>query len=299
MVALDVAAPARMPAHQREPSKAFGRLRDAVRGRGREAAPQLTLITALYLAYRVGRILASGEVGRAFDDAHTMWSFEQWLHLPSETAVQSFFVGRHFFAEAANLYYATAHFTFAVGALLWLWMFRPDFYRWTRNVMVGLTGSAMILHAVLPLAPPRMLPSFGFVDLGSMYGQSVYGPPASDKLANQFAAMPSLHVGWALVLSIALVLATRSHWRWLWLLHPLITTVVVVGTGNHFWLDAVAAMVLLMGSMVVCAPTRPRASDLQRLTADVTTGPQSPVKPTVTSKSLADVVPVTFDRSPE
>ncbi len=80
-----------------------------------------------------------------------------------------------------------------------------------------------------------------------MYGQT----PATDTMANQFAAMPSLHVGWAVMVAVGLIAATRSRWRWLWLLHPAITLFVVVGTANHYWLDAIVVVALLAVALTV------------------------------------------------
>ncbi|WP_330250021.1 phosphatase PAP2 family protein [Nocardia sp. NBC_00565] len=230
-------------------SPAFGgvaeRMRAAVHGRGGEAVRQLALITVLYLGYRVGRMFTADDTVHALANARAMLSFEDRLGLPEETTLQGVFLHRDFLAVPANFYYATAHFTVAVGVLLWLWMFRPQHYRWTRNLMVALTGAALAVHVLMPLAPPRMLPEYGFVDLAAVHGQSVYGAPDSGGLSNQFAAMPSLHVGWALLLAFAVVAATRGAWRWLALAHPVLTTLVVVGTGNHYWLDAIIAVVLL------------------------------------------------------
>jgi hypothetical protein len=115
------------------------------------------------------------------------------------------------------------------------------------------------VHLAFPLAPPRMLTDVGFIDTAAAYGPSVYGPPASDSLANQYAAMPSLHVGWAVLVAAGLIAATRSRWRWLWLLHPIVTALVVAGTGNHYWIDGFAACLLLAGATV--ALSRSRRSD--------------------------------------
>jgi hypothetical protein len=90
-----------------------------------------------------------------------------------------------------------------------------------------------------------MLPATGLVDTGRLYGPSVYGNPHTDTFSHQFAAMPSLHVGWALVVAVALIVTTRGRRRWLWLLHPAITLLVVVGTANHYWSDSIAAALLL------------------------------------------------------
>ncbi|PXX68940.1 PAP2 superfamily protein [Nocardia tenerifensis] len=221
------------------------RLRAAVQGRGREAVRQLALITVLYLGYRVGRMFTADDRVRAFGNARGLLGLEDRLWLPEETTLQSVFVHHDSFAVPANFYYATAHFTVAVAVLLWLWIFRPEHYRWTRNLMVALTAAALVVHVLVPLAPPRMLPDLGFVDLAAVHGQSVYGSAESGGLSNQFAAMPSLHVGWALLLAFAIVAATSTPWRWLALIHPVLTTLIVVGTGNHYWLDVIVAVALL------------------------------------------------------
>jgi hypothetical protein len=85
----------------------------------------------------------------------------------------------------------------------------------------------------------------------------VYGPAETDHLSNQFAAMPSLHFGWALMVAIGLIAATRSRWRWLWLLHPLVTLLVIVGTANHYWLDAIVAAALLGIALAVIRDPAP------------------------------------------
>jgi hypothetical protein len=82
-----------------------------------------------------------------------------------------------------------------------------------------------------------------------LFGPNVYGPPAGGSIANQFAAMPSLHIGWAMLVAIGLIAATRSRWRWLWLAHPIITILVVVATANHWWLDGIVALLLLAGAL--------------------------------------------------
>jgi hypothetical protein len=121
-------------------------------------------------------------------------------------------------------------------------------------VLAAVTAAALVLHLLFPLAPPRMLAATGLVDTARVYGPSVYGDPAADSLSNQFAAMPSLHFGWALMVAIGLIAATRSRWRWLWPAHPMLTLLVIVGTANHYWLDAMAAAALLGLALAVTLP---------------------------------------------
>ncbi|QIQ01694.1 phosphatase PAP2 family protein [Streptomyces liangshanensis] len=226
------------------------RIGPAERKQGSSARPplvrELLLVVGLFLVYKIGRQLADGRTGEAFGNARHVWDFERAVHLPSETAVQGALLHSDTLVHVANTYYATVHFPATVLFLAWLYWRRPVHYVWSRRVLTALTGAALVLHLTVPLAPPRMLASTGLIDTGRVFGPSVYGAsPASDQLSNQYAAMPSLHVGWALMVAVGLIVATRSRWRWLWLLHPLLTLFVVVSTANHYWLDAIVAVALL------------------------------------------------------
>ncbi|MEU8710041.1 phosphatase PAP2 family protein [Streptomyces sp. NPDC048565] len=207
---------------------------------------ELLLIAGLFLVYKLGRQAANGHVEEAFRNAGHVWSFERAAGLPGEGVVQGVLLRSHTLVQLANTYYATVHFPATLAFLVWLYWRRPRHYVWSRRVLAALTGAALALHLLFPLAPPRMLHAAGLVDTGQVYGPSVYGrTPATDSMANQFAAMPSLHFGWALVVAVGLIAATRSRWRLLWLLHPLLTLLVVVGTANHYWLDVIVVTALL------------------------------------------------------
>ncbi|GAA2699932.1 phosphatase PAP2 family protein [Actinoplanes palleronii] len=209
------------------------------------ALRELGLVAVLFLIYKVGRLAANGHVSEAFSNARAVWDLEHRLHLPGELSFQHRLLTWHWLVEVANSYYAYVHFPATIACLIWLYVYRPAHYRWTRNILVLLTGTALLVHFVMPLAPPRMLTDTGMLDLGRLYGPAVYGAPETDQLSNQYAAMPSLHVGWAVVVAVALIAATSGRWRGLWLAHPVVTLLVVVGTGNHYWLDAIAAVGLL------------------------------------------------------
>ena len=135
------------------------------------------------------------------------------------------------------------HFAALGILLLWLFIRHRDRYPQVRTTIVLLTASCLLIQ-LIPVAPPRLLPSFGFVDTAEQYGQSVYtalqavGP-------DQLSAMPSVHVGWAVLVGASVVLISTSRWRWLALLHPAITIFVVAATANHFWLDGIVAVALL------------------------------------------------------
>ncbi|KUN80461.1 phosphatase PAP2 family protein [Streptomyces griseoruber] len=222
---------------------------------------ELLLVAGLFLVYKVGRQLATGHTAEAFRNAADVWHAERRLHLPGEGAVQSLLLHGDVLVRVANTYYATVHFPATLAFLVWLYLRRPAHYVWARRVLAAVTAAALVLHLTFPLAPPRMLAAAGLTDTARVYGPSVYGPPQTDQLSNQFAAMPSLHFGWALMVAVGLIVATRSRWRWLWLLHPLVTLLVIVGTANHYWLDAIVAGALLGAALaVIHVPARTAAT---------------------------------------
>ncbi|GAA3922556.1 phosphatase PAP2 family protein [Actinoplanes auranticolor] len=210
---------------------------------------ELALIAALWAAYSLGRLAADGHVATATANASRVWDLERLLRLPGETGLQHLLLRSGAVIEAANSYYAYVHFPATIAFLLWVYLRRPGHYRPVRNTLALLTGTALAVHLIFPLAPPRMLAATGLIDTGRLFGPSVYGSPATDSVTNQYAAMPSLHVGWSLLVACTLLRLTRGRWRRLWLLHPVLTLLVVVGTANHYWIDAAVAAALLAAAM--------------------------------------------------
>jgi hypothetical protein len=215
----------------------------------RELIIEVVLIASMMIIYRGVRHLADGQLGLAFSHANWVWEFERALRLPNEAAIQDWALSWSHTARLANLYYVGVHFPGTLAAMVWLWIrHRPEYLR-MRTEMAVLTASALVLHVLFPLAPPRLMTGFGMVDTMILTGPSAYPDNTTDGVANQFAAMPSLHVGWALLVAIALIRVTNSRWRWLFLLHPILTISVVVITANHYWLDGIVAAMLLVAAM--------------------------------------------------
>lgn len=242
---------------------------------------ELPLVVVLFLGYKFGRRAANGQFADAYANAERVWDLERWAHLPSEAWVQDLLLHSETLVRGINVYYATVHFPSMAVFLAWLYFFRPSHYLWGRWVLTWLTGAALVLHLLVPLAPPRLYRATGLIDTGMRYGPAVYDGqrPDPDSMANQFAAMPSLHVGWAVMIALTLIVATRSPLRWLGLLHPLITVVTVVATGHHYWLDGIVACALLTVIVLVLRPPRlpadpqasapPRDADTRRPTTGV------------------------------
>lgn len=196
--------------------------------------PQVALVGAVYGLYSLGRFIAAQHTGTAFDHADEIWRLERWLHLPNEHRFQDWVFNWPWVIRAANTYYRDVHFNVTFGLLAWLCWRYDVTYRWIRNSLIASTVGAFALHLAYPLAPPRMLHGLGFVDTG-----------AANSVSNHFAAMPSLHVGWAVLVVVGVVVAARSRWRWLWVLHPITTMFVVVVTANHYWLDGLVGIAII------------------------------------------------------
>lgn len=219
---------------------------------GAQLLRELALVVALLLAYKYGRYLTKGDVNTALRNGHDVIGIERSLGVFSENRLQDLVLSDTALLRFLNVYYLVAHVLVTAAAFVWLYWRHPQVYRRFRDVMVVITLTGMAVHILLPLAPPRMFPHLGFVDTARVLGPATYGPGSPYKgFANQFAAMPSLHFGWALVIAWAVLLATRSRWRYLVLAHPVITLAAIVLTANHYWIDAAAATLLFGLALVV------------------------------------------------
>ena len=216
-----------------------------------ELAGEVCALLVLLALYRWGRVLADGRHSRAREHAEQVWNLERVLHLPDERWLQDHLLDHPVLAQLANGYYASVHFPLTAAVLVLLHLRRRQVYRRLRNALVAATAASLLITFAYPLAPPRMMTALGFTDVAARHGQSVYSGIA-EETSNQFAAMPSLHVGWAVLVACALSCAAaerpfrRRALRWLSWLHPAVTVLVVVATSNHFWLDGLVGTALVL-----------------------------------------------------
>lgn len=192
--------------------------------------------------------------GGAVDRARWLWHAERVMHWPSEAWLQHLVLPYPYLVQAFNLYYDILHFPVLIACLVWLFVWHRERYGSFRITLVAFTGICLLIQFV-PVAPPRMLSGIGMVDTAARYGQSVYSSTAAFQ-ADELSAMPSVHVGWAILVAIAVITVSSSRWRWLALLYPVLTSVAVVVTANHFWLDGVVAGVVLAAVLAVQAAAR-------------------------------------------
>jgi PAP2 superfamily len=225
---------------------------------------EFALIATLYAVWRLARMLPLASTHGAIARAHDIAGFQDWLHLPSELGLQQFVLAHEGLADLNTLYYATLHVPALIAFLVWMFYRHRDQYPHWRNGLALVTACCLVIRFVR-VAPPRFLPDLGYVDMGQQYGMSVYATDPTTGVSDQFAAMPSIHVAWAAVVSFGIVAVSTSRWRWLFLLHVALTMLVVSATGNHWWLDGIVAIGLLAGSLAVDTAVR---SYFRRRSAD-------------------------------
>jgi hypothetical protein len=205
---------------------------------------ECAVVAALYAFWQLAATLSViGSGAGAFSRARDILRVEHRAHLPSELDLQRVILGHPGLEQACNLYYATMHFLGLGAFLVWLFSRHRSSYGRIRVVIVALTLSCLAIQLV-PVAPPRLLPDKGFTDVAAKFGQSVY--QIRGITADQLSAMPSVHVGWAVLIAWGVITVSRSRWRWLIIAHPVITVFVVIATANHFWADGIVAVTLLL-----------------------------------------------------
>jgi len=208
---------------------------------------EVGLVLTLYAAWQfIGSITPFG-VDRAYDSGRWIATFQAAIGLPAEADLQSLVLPHDWAVQAADTYYTALHIPVFVITLLWVLLRHKPDWPFVRTTTVLLTGSCLMIQ-FWAVAPPRLIPDLGIVDTAMINGRSVY---AAIPGANQFSAMPSVHMAWAVAVALFIIVVARNHWRWLALLYPASTMAVVVVTGNHFWMDGIVSMLLLGGSVAI------------------------------------------------
>jgi hypothetical protein len=194
---------------------------------------------------------------------------EQWAHLAPESWLNHFVTSRPAVAIPVDYAYATLHYLVTPVVLIWLWRTRPDSYVSARRTLTAATLLGLIGFAAFPLAPPRML--LGFGDTMAQFGQygwwgtAASAPKGLGALTNQYAAMPSLHVGWALWCGWQVSkYARRRTIRLLAIAYPVVMVLVVMSTANHYLADAAAGFVVLVLGHMVSSGTAHLAGGIPR-----------------------------------
>jgi hypothetical protein len=207
---------------------------------------EVLLIAFSYWIYSLVRNAVPEQQAAAMRNARRVWGFEHSLGLAIERAANHAVNSVTWLIVGMNYYYATLHFIVTLSVLVWLFRRHPGRYAPTRLVLFATTGVALIGYYCYPLAPPRLMGG-GFIDTVKLH--HTWGSMASGDLAhvsNQYAAMPSMHIGWSLWCGITIATLARHRWvRTLGVLYPAATLLVIISTANHFWMDALGGVACL------------------------------------------------------
>ncbi|HEY5286665.1 MAG TPA: phosphatase PAP2 family protein [Solirubrobacteraceae bacterium] len=207
---------------------------------------QVALVGLAYGAYSLVRGLVSGDTTTAFQHARDLIGVERSLHVFVEPSIQAWASSSHLLMDFSSWLYVNAQTSITLVALIYLYVRHNRSFYFVRNMFAIAMLIALVGYAVFPTAPPRFLPEWGFIDsVSDLTGVHVSHASASmNTLFNPYAAVPSMHVAFALMIGWPLASLSRSRAASvLWRLYPLLIAFVIVATANHFIIDA------LLGAM--------------------------------------------------
>ena len=241
----------------------------AVVAAGRRALPrgytdlarQLLIWFGFYVVYQIARGYADRDVARAFENGREVIDIERRAGMLWELSLQGVLTSSDLLIRAASWTYWLSQFAVLGLALLWVYLRRNDHFLRFRNTVLLANVIGLAGYVALPTAPPRMFPDLGFVDTLATFSGLNHNSAVVQFTANPYAAMPSLHAADALIVGVAMALIVRRvPFKLLWLAWPVWVSFTVMATGNHFWLDIAAGVLVAVvaGAVVAGRPLRRR-----------------------------------------
>ncbi len=225
---------------------------------------QIVLFCGAYYAYRIVRGIVDERAAAAFANARELVGLERGLHLFFEPHVQAFAEAHLVLIHFASAMYINSHFVITTVGLAWIYLRRNERFYFVRNMFMVAMGLALVMYVVYPTAPPRLLPELGFNDSVAHFTGVKPDSGAEELLVNPYAAVPSMHVCFALMLGLPMARMVRRRWAAaLWRVYPALITWAVIATANHWWMDAalgaVTAAVAAAFAAGLFARVRPEA----------------------------------------
>jgi membrane-associated phospholipid phosphatase len=229
-----------------------------------DAGRQLAILVGVDVAYELARGIADSNRADAIAHGAQVINFEQSTHTFFEPSLQAFFLPAHWTIDLANQLYLNAQFSIALGFLIWLYLFRNESYYFVRNMFVIAMGLALVGYIAYPTAPPRMFPDHGFVDTITDFSGVNHNSAIAKIFINPYAAVPSMHCAFALMIGGTGVMVCRSRFaKAFWAFWPVLIAWVVIVTANHYWVDAALGWMVAVASALVAqrllARARPEA----------------------------------------
>jgi hypothetical protein len=209
---------------------------------------QIGLFLGVYQGYQLVRGLADGKAALAFANGERVMDLERSLGSFFEPAFQQALLDHRWLIELSNWAYFNTHFIVTAAFLTWLYLCRNEHFYFVRNMFMVAMVLALVGYAAFPTAPPRLFPQEGFTDTIALFTGIAQDGAAADALVNPYAAVPSMHIAFSLMIAVpATALVASPFARSLWSTYPLLVFFVITVTANHYWLDAAA------GAAVACA----------------------------------------------
>ncbi len=231
------------------------------------AGVEIALIAVLYVGYVVSRTFADTAFAPARGRALDILTFEKSWRIDIESWLNDLFFAHDWIGVASSYWYATTHYFVTLGVLIWLYRRSRPLYLTARRALVLASLIGLSFYLLMPTAPPRLV-QYGYHDILSLHSdigwwsQNGSAPKGMGDITNDLAAFPSLHAGWSLWVAIVLIMAgVPKIVQLLGLAYAFTMSVVIIGTGNHWVVDAVVGwMVVLAAFGLVTAWERGRGS---------------------------------------
>jgi membrane-associated phospholipid phosphatase len=226
-----------------------------------DALRQVSLFVLAYVGYELVRGLVGVGGPRPFSDATRIIDLERSLHVFAEPTIQSWATSHaRWLLDIADWIYLNAHIVLTAATLLFIYLRRNDSFYFVRNMFMIAMLLALVGYCLYPTAPPRLMPQWGFSDSIRQFTGINAEQGAAGLLINPYAAVPSMHVCFALMIAMpASRLVHSSVARWLWRVYPLLIAFVVVVTGNHYFTDVVLGALTAAASATLAQQLLARA----------------------------------------
>jgi membrane-associated phospholipid phosphatase len=219
---------------------------------GSDALLQLSLFVMADIMYETVRGISESNAAVAFNNARSIVELEQGTGLFFEQGLQAWAMSQRALIDFANFMYVNSHFVMTTTVLVWLYLRHNERFYFVRNMFMTAMGLALIGYMLLPTAPPRFFPELGFVDTIAYYVNVKHDSGLVALFFNPYAAVPSMHVAFSLMIAIpTMLIVRRPVFKVLWAIYPILIAFVVMVTGNHWFMDVVAGAVVAGSSALV------------------------------------------------
>jgi hypothetical protein len=233
----------------------------------RAGVHEAVVVVLAFVVYFYIRGMVVDRAGEALVRAYDIIALEQDLGIYWELEMQSWILDHYWAIRALNWIYFWGHMPLVIGFAVWLYVRHRRTYFLARNAFLASGAIGVIIYALFPVAPPRLVPFGGYVDTMAIFDRVGYNAEETQTFVNPYAAVPSLHFGWSMLLAVMVATVADRRWGWaVGILWPVAMFFAVILTANHFILDVAAgAIVSFAGLAIAWGLERARAPALQRV----------------------------------